>query len=54
MAIYAAARTSPTPAVNAIGTIMLTVSTVLIAIAWIVYRGAARRRGEHVGAEGIA
>lgn len=54
MAIYAAARTSPTPAVNAIGTIMLTVSTVLIAIAWIVYRGAARRRGEPVGAEGVA
>jgi spermidine/putrescine transport system permease protein len=33
MAIYGAARTSPTPAVNAIGTIMLTLSTVLIAIA---------------------
>jgi len=38
IAIYGAARTSPTPAVNAIGTIMLTVSTVLIAIAFVVYR----------------
>lgn len=53
MAIYGAARTSPTPAVNAIGTIMLTLSTVLIAIAYVVYRGTARRRGERVGTEAL-
>ena len=43
-AIYGAARTGPTPASNAIGAIMLTASTVLIAIAFVVYRRAARRR----------
>jgi spermidine/putrescine transport system permease protein len=46
MAIYGAARTSPTPATNAIGTIMLVTSTALIAIAAVVYRRAARRRGD--------
>lgn len=46
MAIYNAGRTSPTPASNAIGTILLTTSTVLIALAFIVYRRAARRRGD--------
>ncbi len=46
IAIYAAARTSPTPAVNAIGTIMLATSTLLIVIAASVYRRSARRRGE--------
>lgn len=44
--IYGAARTSPTPASNAIGTIMLTVSTVLIAIAFVAYRRTSRKRGE--------
>jgi spermidine/putrescine transport system permease protein len=46
MAIYNAARTSPTPAANAIGTILLTTSTTLIAVAFVVYRRTARRRGE--------
>jgi spermidine/putrescine transport system permease protein len=46
IAIYAAARTSPTPAVNAIGTIMLVTSTLLIVIAAVVYRRSARRRGD--------
>jgi spermidine/putrescine transport system permease protein len=44
--IYGAARTSPTPAMNAIGTLMLTASTILIVIAWVVYRRSARRRGD--------
>jgi spermidine/putrescine transport system permease protein len=43
MAIYGAARTSPTPATNAIGTLMLVTSTVVIAIAVIVQRRIARR-----------
>jgi spermidine/putrescine transport system permease protein len=36
--IYGAARTSPTPAMNAIGTLMLTASTILIVLAYVVYR----------------
>jgi spermidine/putrescine transport system permease protein len=44
MAIYGAARTGPTPASNAIGTIMLTASTILIAVAFVVYRRTVRRR----------
>ena len=44
MAIYGAARTGPTPASNAIGTIMLTASTILIAIAALVYRRSVSRR----------
>jgi spermidine/putrescine transport system permease protein len=44
MAIYGAARTGPTPASNAIGAIMLTASTLLIAVAFVVYRRTARRR----------
>jgi len=43
MAIYGAARTAPTPATNAIGTLMLVTSTVVIAIAVIVQRRIARR-----------
>ncbi|MDP9331280.1 MAG: ABC transporter permease [Actinomycetota bacterium] len=50
MAIYGAARTSPTPAINAIGTIMLVTSTAVIALAFVVYRKSARRRGDS-GAE---
>jgi spermidine/putrescine transport system permease protein len=46
MAIYAAVRTQPTPAANAIGTLMLTASTIIIAIAAVVYRRAARKTGD--------
>jgi len=46
MAIYAAVRTQPTPAANAIGTLMLTTSTIIIAIAAVVYRRAARKTGD--------
>lgn len=46
MTIYAAVRTQPTPAANAIGTLMLTASTLIIAIAAIVYRRSARRTGD--------
>jgi spermidine/putrescine transport system permease protein len=45
MTIYGAARTAPTPAINAIGTIMLVTSTVVISIAVVAYRRMERRRG---------
>jgi spermidine/putrescine transport system permease protein len=45
MAIYSAARTSPTPAANAIGTLMLATSTIVIGVAVVVYRRMERRRG---------
>jgi spermidine/putrescine transport system permease protein len=43
MAIYGAARTAPTPATNAIGTLMLVTSTIVIALAVIVQRRIAGR-----------
>jgi spermidine/putrescine transport system permease protein len=49
MAIYGAARTAPTPATNAVGTLMLVTSTIVVALAFVAYRYAARRRGETVG-----
>ena len=45
MAIYGAARTAPSPAVNAVGTIMLVASTLVIALAYVVYRRSVRRHG---------
>ena len=45
MAIYGAARTAPSPAVNAIGTLMLVASTVVITLAYVVYRRSVRRQG---------
>lgn len=54
MVIYGAARTSPTPATNAIGTILLSASTALIAVAFVVYRRAARRRGDATQLGGAA
>jgi ABC-type spermidine/putrescine transport system permease subunit II len=45
MAIYSAARTAPTPAANAIGTLMLATSTIVIMIAVVAYRRMERRRG---------
>jgi spermidine/putrescine transport system permease protein len=43
MFIYNAARTAPTPASNAVGTLMLLSSTIVIALAYVAYRRAARR-----------
>jgi spermidine/putrescine transport system permease protein len=54
MAIYGAAKTSATPAVNAIGTLMLVVSTTLILIAGLVFRRAARKTGDAPGVPGAA
>jgi spermidine/putrescine transport system permease protein len=53
MAIYAAARTAPTPAANAIGTLMLVTSTLLIMFAVLFYRRSARRSGESASASAL-
>jgi len=45
MAIYGAARTAPTPAANAIGTLMLVTSTIVIVIAVVAFRRMERARG---------
>jgi spermidine/putrescine transport system permease protein len=46
MAIYEAVRTQPTPAANAIGTIMLVTSTIVIVVAATLYRRASRKTGD--------
>lgn len=52
--IYSAARSSPTPAVNAAATVMLVTTLAVIAIAWFLYRRTIRSRGESISAAGIA
>ena len=54
--IYTAARTLPTPAVNALGTLMLVISTIVIALALLLYRRftrGERRRGVATEVAGI-
>src|SRR5262249_5428329 len=46
MAIYAAARTAPTPATTAVGTLMLVTSTLVVILAVGFYRVMQRRRGQ--------
>jgi spermidine/putrescine transport system permease protein len=48
MYIYGTARGAPTPAANAVGTLMLTASTVLIVGAYLFYRRSLRREGTSV------
>jgi spermidine/putrescine transport system permease protein len=45
MFIYSAARQAPSPAANAVGTLMLVTSTLLIALAYLVYRRSVKRVG---------
>jgi spermidine/putrescine transport system permease protein len=52
--IYSAARSSPTPAVNAAATVMLITTLTAIALAWFVYRRITRSRGEAVSSAGLA
>jgi spermidine/putrescine transport system permease protein len=54
MAIYGAARTAPSPAVNAIGTLMLIASTLVISLAYLVYRRSIRRHGAGFRAHRVA
>jgi spermidine/putrescine transport system permease protein len=51
MAIYGAARTQPTPATNAVGTLMLLSSTVIVVLAFLVYRWSTR--GERKTGSGL-
>ncbi len=48
--IYAAARSSPTPAVNAAATVMLVATLSVIGAAYAIYRRIAGSRGEELGA----
>jgi len=45
MYIYGTARGAPTPAANAVGTLMLTASTLIIVLAYLFYRRSTRRQG---------
>ena len=48
MYIYGTARGAPTPAANAVGTLMLAASTALIVMAYLSYRRTLRREGTAV------
>jgi spermidine/putrescine transport system permease protein len=48
MYIYGTARGAPTPAANAVGTLMLTASTALIVGAYLFFRRSLRREGTSV------
>jgi spermidine/putrescine transport system permease protein len=51
MRIYQTARAAPTPALNAMATIILVVSTVVIILGWLLYRRLNRgERGTDIGA----
>ena len=52
--IYSAARSSPTPAVNAAATVMLVTTLAAIALAWLLYRRITGDRGETMSAAGLA
>jgi len=45
MYIYGTARGAPTPAANAVGTLMLGASTLIIILAYVFYRRSVRRQG---------
>jgi len=45
MYIYGTARGAPTPAANAVGTLMLSASTLIIVLAYLFYRRSTRRQG---------
>jgi spermidine/putrescine transport system permease protein len=51
--IYSAARSSPTPAVNAAATMMLVATLTAITLAWLLYRRITRARGEAVSTAGL-
>jgi spermidine/putrescine transport system permease protein len=53
MRIYAQARAAPTPALNALATLMLLVSLLSLVLAVVVYRAVARRSGGGSAAEAL-
>ena len=46
MRIYQTARAAPTPALNAMATIILVVSTLVIILGWLAYRRWSKRQGD--------
>lgn len=46
MRIYQTARAAPTPALNAMATIILVVSTLVIVLGWLLYRRWLKRQGQ--------
>jgi len=50
MYIYGTARGAPTPAANAVGTLMLSASTLIIVLAYVFYRRSVRKQGTKVAA----
>ena len=54
MRIYQTARAAPTPALNAMATIILAVSTFVIILGWLVYRRWSKRQGESADLGSIA
>ena len=54
MRIYQTARAAPTPALNAMATIILAVSALVIVIGWLAYRRWARKQGEATDMSSLA
>lgn len=54
MRIYQTARAAPTPALNAMATIILVVSTVVIVLGWLAYRRWAARQGDAADIKSLA
>ena len=54
MRIYQTARAAPTPALNAMATIILVVSTLVIVVGWLVYRRWSKRQGDSADLGSIA
>jgi spermidine/putrescine transport system permease protein len=52
MRIYATARAAPTPALNALATIMLVFSLLALVLAWLAFKRFAR--GQNAGLETFA
>ena len=54
MRIYQVARAAPTPALNAMATIILVVSALVIVFGWLAYRRWTRRQGENTDVSSLA
>ena len=54
MRIYQTARAAPTPALNAMATIILVVSTLVIVLGWLAYRHWAKRQGDAADIRSLA
>lgn len=54
MRIYQVARAAPTPALNAMATIILVVSTLVIVVGWLLYRSWSKRQGDSTNLSSFA